>query len=99
MNYEVIIKPDAELDLTEIVLWYESKNEKLGRRFLEAIEVKIQFLELNPNLYQARYKKIRFTPVRLFPYAIHYTNEEQKVYLHAVLSTNRNPRIWKERNP
>lgn len=99
MNYEVIIKPDAALDLTEIVLWYESKNEKLGRRFLEAIEVKIQFLELNPNLYQARYKKIRFTLVRRFPYAIHYTIEEQKVYIHAVLSTNRNSRIWKERNP
>jgi plasmid stabilization system protein ParE len=54
MIYEVIIKPAAELDMTEITLWYESRSEGLGRRFLEALGVKIQLLEQNPQLYQMR---------------------------------------------
>lgn len=98
MSYQLIIKPDAEQDLIEIAKWYESQSVSLGKRFLEAIEVKIQFIESNPKLYQKRYKEMRFALVRRFPYAIHYTIESQKVYVHAVLSTYKSPTIWKERN-
>ncbi|MEQ9286193.1 MAG: type II toxin-antitoxin system RelE/ParE family toxin [Cyclobacteriaceae bacterium] len=98
MNYEVVIKAAAELDVTEIVSWYESKKQGLGLRFLEAIDVKIKLLEQNPHIYRVRYKEIRFVLVRRFPYCIHFTLENQKVYIHAVLSTYRNPKLWTERS-
>ncbi|MEO9803277.1 MAG: type II toxin-antitoxin system RelE/ParE family toxin [Reichenbachiella sp.] len=99
MNYELIIKPAAEQDLIEIAQWYESQSAGLGKRFLEAIEVKVLFIESNPELYQKRYKEVRFALVKRFPYAIHYTIESQKVYVHAVLSTYKDSIVWKERNP
>ena len=95
MTYEVIIKPSAEIDITEIAKWYESKSQGLGFRFLEAMDLKTHFLEQNPNQYQIRYKNIRFVLIEPFPYAIHFTTESQKVYIHAVLSTDRDPKIWK----
>ena len=84
-----------KLDVSEITKWYESKKEELGSQFLESIDLKVEFLELNPKLYQVRYKETRFALLGNFPYAIHYTIEEGKVYVHAVLSTDRDPTIWK----
>lgn len=65
--------------------------------FLEAVDTKIQLLITNPNAYQKRYKETRLTLVKKFPYAIHYTLEKNFIFVHAVLSTSRNPKIWNDR--
>ncbi|WP_420580579.1 type II toxin-antitoxin system RelE/ParE family toxin [Reichenbachiella sp.] len=97
MKYKLVIKPLAEVDLKEIANWYESKKSGLGLAFLEAVDTKIQLLNTNPKAYQKRYKGSRLTLVKRFPYAIHYTLEKNFIYIHAVLSTSRNPKIWKGR--
>ena len=95
MTYKVIIKPSAEADLKEIYQWYNSKKDGLGERFIDELENKIHVLEANPESFQKRYKAIRFLLVKKFPYCIHYTVEGENVFVHAILSTSRNPKIWK----
>jgi len=95
VKFEVIFKPDAEQDVSKITKWYKSIKEELGSQFLEAIDIKVEFLKMNPKIYQVRYKETRFALLNGFPYAIHYTIEKNNVYVHAVLSTNRDPIIWK----
>ncbi|MEP3387799.1 MAG: type II toxin-antitoxin system RelE/ParE family toxin [Reichenbachiella sp.] len=97
MKYKLVIKPLAEVDLKEIANWYESKKPGLGLAFLEAVDSKIQLLTTNPKTYQKRYRETRLTLVKKFPYAIHYTLEKNLIYVHAVLSTSRNPKIWNDR--
>lgn len=94
MNYKIIIKSGAELDLLEIARWYESKSEGLGRRFLLDFESKLDLIQKNPYLYQVKYKAVRLGFLKLFPVAIHFTIEEENIFIHAVLGTRMNPKIW-----
>lgn len=95
MKYHLIIKPGAALDLLESANWFEDQKERLGKRFLAAVDEKLAMVTENPLHYQVRYKTTRFALVKRFPYAIHYTVEEDTIYVLAVLSTHRNPREWK----
>ena len=97
MTYRLIIKPYAERDLEEAYVWYNEKQEGLGNRFLEQVERSLQFVEINPQQYQFRYKEVRMTKVNRFPFCLHYTIEEDAIFVHAVLSTSRNPEIWRTR--
>jgi toxin ParE1/3/4 len=96
MNYEVIIKSGAELDLLEIAKWYESKGEGLGRRFLMDFETKLDVIQKNPYLYQVKYEVVRLGFLKHFPVAVHFTIEEENIFVHAVLGTRRNPKIWED---
>ena len=96
MKYRLIVKPPAELDINEAAQWYDSKRAGLGEQFIHAVEEKLLLIEDNPNLYQVRYKATRLALIKRFPFAIHYTIEQEVVYVLAVLSTSRNPKIWED---
>jgi hypothetical protein len=38
MNYRLIIRPEAELDLEDAFTWYESQEAGLGSEFVRAID-------------------------------------------------------------
>jgi plasmid stabilization system protein ParE len=38
MNYRLIIRPEAELDLEDAFTWYESQDSGLGSEFVRAID-------------------------------------------------------------
>ncbi len=95
MSYRLIVKPEAELDTLESSKWYEDQKQGLGIHFLESVRNKIGLVKQNPEHYQIRYKKTRFAFIDKFPYAIHFVLEEDVVYVLAVLSTHRDPEIWK----
>jgi len=92
MNYKVILKPTAELEIAEACEWYASKNENLGSDLLCKIEDEINRLSQNPYQFQKRYRSVRIVFTKRFPYGIHYTIEDKKVFVHAFLHTSRNPR-------
>lgn len=96
MSYKIIVKSGAELDLLEIVKWYESKSEGLGSRFLQDFEIKLDVIKRNPYLYQVKHKSVRMGFLKRFPVAVHFTVEEEKIFVHAILGTGRNPKIWEE---
>ncbi len=60
MKYQLVIKPDAELDILESAKWYEEQREKLGYRFLEAVDSKLRLVEKNPLLYQTKIQSYAF---------------------------------------
>ena len=95
MRYILTVKPEAELDIMESSKWYEEQRSELGHHFLDAVNEKISLIEKNPLHYQERYKQTRFALLKGFPYAIHFKLEEGHIYVIAVLSTYRNPQIWK----
>ena len=54
MNYNLIVKPEAELDILQSAQWYEKKQQDLGLRFLEEVEEKLHLITSNPLHYQVR---------------------------------------------
>jgi len=95
MKYRLIVKPEAEEDILLAAKWYDQHRSNLGIRFLDALDDKLSQLISNPLLFQVRYKNTRFAFLKRFPFAVHYLVEGEIVFVIAVLSTHRNPKIWK----
>ncbi len=98
-KYRIQIEPDALADIQEITNWYNEKQEGLGKRFQETTIKQINNLNKDPQIYSIRYKEIRCMLTKKFPYMAHfYINEETNtVEILAVISTDRNPRVWEEK--
>jgi plasmid stabilization system protein ParE len=98
-KFRVKVEPEALADIQEISDWYNLQQAGLGKRFLKTTINQINSLSKDPQIYAVRYREIRCVLIKKFPYLIHFTiNETDKtVEVLAVISTNRNPKIWIEK--
>jgi plasmid stabilization system protein ParE len=98
-RYKVKIEPDALADIQDITNWYNEAGKELGKRFQNTAVKQINSLNQNPHIYAIRYNEIRCMVVNKFPYLVHfYINDEcNTVEVLAVISTDRNPKIWEEK--
>ena len=96
--YKLIIKPEVFIDIQEGISWYNSRQEGLGERFLDAVEQEYKILSLNPH-FQVRYDDVRCLPMKAYPYMIHYIIDEDlhQVVVLGVINTFKNPSGWKKR--
>ncbi|WP_373540063.1 type II toxin-antitoxin system RelE/ParE family toxin [Chamaesiphon sp.] len=56
MNYRLIIRPEAELDLEDAFTWYESQETGLGSKFVRAIDNYMSTIGRNPLEYRLIYQ-------------------------------------------
>ena len=98
-KYFVRIEPEALNDIQKITDWYNEQQAGLGGRFQKTVVQQINSLKKDPHIFVIRYKEIRCVLVKKFPYMTHfYINEENNIVeVIAVISTDRNPKIWTER--
>jgi plasmid stabilization system protein ParE len=97
MNYRLIIRPEAELDLEDAFVWYESQDNGLGSEFVRAIDNCISSIGRNPMSYAIVYQEARQALVRRFPYIILYVVQEDTVFVIGFFHSKRNPNDWQER--
>lgn len=97
--YKSIILPLAKQDIKEAAKWYNERQPGLGRRFTQHVRQKVRFICQNPKAAAIRYDDTRTAILDTFPYMVHFTVDEENklVIISAVLSTHRDPEIWKER--
>lgn len=98
-KYKVNIDPDALSDIQEITHWYNQQQKGLGGRFQKTTIQQINSLKRDPHIYAIRYNEIRCMSIKKFPHMAHfYINDENNtVEVLAVISTDRNPRIWEDK--
>jgi len=97
MTFEIIIRPEAEIDIINSVEWYEEKRFGLGREFLQCLSDAFELIKQNPVLYQKIYKDIRRSLPRRFPYEIFFLIDGNKIIVLGVLHAKRNPQIIQHR--
>jgi len=97
--YKSIILPLAKQDIKEAAKWYNERQPGLGKRFTQHVRQKVKFIRQNPKAVAIRYDDTRTAVLDVFPYMIHFTIDEENklVIISAVLSTHRDPDMWKER--
>lgn len=74
MNYQIIVRPEAESDLNKAFQWYEVQSPGLGLEFLRCVDDSFDVIQQNPLLYQKIYKdnkKISNSPFPLRNF-LHY---------------------------
>ncbi len=99
MSYGVKFLPAARDDIRETIQWYNEQQKGMGAKFYRNFVSALKVVRSNPKLFQIRYKDIRQSPVKKFPFQLHYLVEDQneRIVVLAVLHASRNPQIWKER--
>jgi plasmid stabilization system protein ParE len=97
MNFEVHIRPEAEIDVDEATTWYEKQRKGLGPEFLDEFWKGLERIQENPYLYSVVYRNTRRVLVRRFPFAIYYRIEHNSLIVVAVNHGSRDPQSWRGR--
>jgi toxin ParE1/3/4 len=98
MKYSVVFREEALQDILESISWYEFQLEGLGDEFLISLENSKHLIEQNPLQFPQKYKRIRKSIIRKFPYIIYFTIEDPNIVLVlAVLHMKRGPQSIKKK--
>ena len=93
-NFEIIIQKRAELEVDEILEYYEQLSEGLGVRFYTEYKNVVETLK-NIPFFEVKYNIVRKLPLKKFPYSIHFTVDEfeKMVSIHAISCDYQNPEV------
>ncbi len=89
MNWQVIIRPNAEADVREARNWYESQRTGLGDALLEEISHAVSLLREQPERHPIYYRGFRRLTTRRFPYKLFYRIQGKRVIVFRILHAKR----------
>jgi len=93
MNIKHIqILSEAEADLEDGRLFYDSQEKGIGNYFWDSLISDIESLIIYAGVHSIEYGYHRMTSKR-FPYSIYYSIEGDTTYVVAVLPERKNP-VW-----
>jgi plasmid stabilization system protein ParE len=99
MNRRLIVRPEAEADITDAALWYESREPGLGLDLVSEVRATIERALKHPQ----KFPRIRTNPpvrrvlVRRFPYRVFFIVRPDALVVFAVLHAARHDRTWMHR--
>ena len=101
MSLRLIIRDDAETDITDAAMWYETKRSGLGEEFLAEIQAAIESAADNPRQYRRlrRQPEVRRVPTRRFPFRVFFILTPEALVVFRVLHSARHDREWKRAVP
>ncbi len=97
MNRKLVVRPEAEEEMTEAFEWYEGRVLGLGYEFLLCVEAVFQSIRRSPQHYRHVHGNVRRALTRRFPYEVLFIEDEERVIVLAVFHAKRNPKSWQER--
>ena len=89
MNWRVIIRPNAEADLSEARAWYEAQRAGLGDELLDEVRHAVALLAYDPEHRPFYYRDFRRLLTRRFPYKLFYRLEGDRVIVFRILHAKR----------
>ncbi len=89
--------PEARLEFLDSVSYYESCQFGLGERFIQSINVSLASIRENPEAWEEIEQDIRRKLTRVFPYALLYTVEPERILIVAVMHCHKEPGYWRSR--
>lgn len=94
---ELIVRPEAEEDLSLAHQWYEEQSLGLGAELITAADSCFARLPGRPRLYPRVAGSLRRALLPRFPYAVFYLLQKNRIIVVAVLHTAQSPIRWTER--
>ncbi len=94
MAYKLRFRDDARDDIVNGYKWYEDKKEGLGIRFIDEVEMEIDYISKYPEHFQIKTKnKYREAILKIFPYVIIYEiiKKKNEVIVYSVFPTKDDP--------
>jgi hypothetical protein len=89
--------PEAEMEFNEAINYYENIESGLGYDFALEVHSAIKRSVEFPKAWVALDGDIRRSLVKRFPYGILYSEENDGIFILAVMNLHREPWYWKKR--
>src|ERR1041384_4824776 len=89
---------EAEEELLESALFYDSRVKGLGESFTSEVQRAVQMIREHPDLGSPLGSKVRRVLVRRFPYSVIYRHQSDQIFVLAVAHQRRKPGYWKNRH-
>ena len=97
MTYQVLVDPEAEVDLTAAFEWYEEQVNGLGHEFLVSVRASLERLERVPLSNQTILADVRRGKLKRFPFGIFYVVRDEKVHVIGFMHSRRDHGEWQVR--
>jgi plasmid stabilization system protein ParE len=99
MEYVVLLLDEAENELDEAFIWYESQKIGLGIEFVDSLNKAFEFLKKHPEASAKKKKSVYRYVMSRFPFGIYYILDKKlfQVQVIAILHFKRKPGIWRKR--
>jgi len=99
MNRRLIIRPEAEADISNGAIWYDRRELGLGLELVSEVQSAIARARKNPESCTCvrRNPVVRRILTRRFPYRIFFIVRPDAVIVFAVLHAARHDRVWRHR--
>lgn len=92
-----VFHPDAEVDLVEAALFYETQMAGLGKSFSAEVERTIALIRTFPDAGSPLGGLRRRVLVDRFPFAVVYDRKREILIVVAVAHQRRRPGYWQQR--
>ena len=97
MKLRISVRPEAQSEIKETALWYESRLRGLGSRFRDELRATLNHISDNPLRFPSIGEGVRRALLHRFPYALYFVIKSDVVIIVAVLSQHRRPGSWQNR--
>ena len=87
----------AQNELDDAFEYYESRQEKLGYKFIKEIIYSLELIKAYPNAWTKNSKQTRRCLVKTFPYGIIYQKTDDSILIVAIVNLHKKPNYWVER--
>lgn len=92
-----IFHPEAEKEYTDAAGFYFQINPELAGRFYDEIERLIRDIRTQPERFRIFDIPVRRHFSNVFPYAVLFINQPDRILIVAVMHMKRRPGYWRER--
>ncbi len=101
MTHRLIIRLEAEVDITDAAIWYQNQRSGLGEQFIAEVHAAMERAVANPRQFPRLRRKpeVRRVLVKRFPYRIFFVLRPDALVVFRVLHGARGDREWKKRLP
>ena len=99
MNRRLIVRPEAESEISDAAMWYDSREPGLGPELISEVNLAIGRALNSPESFRRvrRNPEVRRILTRRFPYRIFFIVRPDAIVVFAVIHAARHDRIWKHR--
>ena len=93
----VLFHPEAEEEMIASAVFYETRSNGLGHKFLNEIARSLDLISSSPKTWSVFSDDIRRFLLQRFPFGLLYEIHDDYIYIIAVMHLHREPFYWKSR--
>lgn len=97
MNHGIIFSLGAESDFLEITSYYREIREGLNDDFVLCLEMELEIIKRQPQIYKKAIGDARKAVLHRFPYKVYYVVMEKNIIIVALVHHKRSNRLIKQK--